>query len=171
MKLDWLKYIIWTIVLVLLQSLVFNHVAFFSYINPYVYALLIIMLPLNLSRQFVLFYAFLLGLSIDLFGDSAGLHAGASTLMALVRGYLLNIVKPREGYENGDDITVFNLGFQNFLVYAGILIAIHHFYLFFLEAFKWSLFFESFVKSILSSIVTVIMVVLAQYLFMKKKLR
>lgn len=171
MNLDWIKYIIWTVVLILFQSLVFNHIAFFSYINPFVYVLLIIMLPLNLSKQFVLVYSFLVGLSIDLFGDSAGLHAGASTLMGLTRGYLLNVVKPREGYENGDDITIFNLGFQNFLIYAGILISIHHFYLFFLEAFKWSLFFESFIKSILSSIVTILMIIIAQYLFMKKKLR
>ncbi len=171
MKLNWLKYILWTIGLVLFQTLVFNHIAFYSYINPYIYILLIMMLPINMSKQFVLVYAFLLGLIVDFFGDSAGLHAGASCLLALGRNYLLKFVKPREGYENDEDITLFNMGFQNFLVYGGILTTIHHFYLFFLEAFKWDLIFEAFSKAVLSSIVTLLMLILTQYLFMKKKLR
>ena len=66
------------IVLVLAQALVLNNINFLGYINPYIYILFIILFPIKNNRMLFVFLGFLLGLSVDLFLDSGGVHAAAS---------------------------------------------------------------------------------------------
>ena len=73
------------IILVLLQVLVLNHINFLGYINPYLYILFIILYPVKNSRSLFIFLSFLLGISVDLFSDSGGVHAAASVTLAFIR--------------------------------------------------------------------------------------
>jgi hypothetical protein len=104
-----------------------------------------------------------------MFYDTAGMHAAACVLMAYVRPGVLKLFSPRDGYEFGTQPTVQYLGIPWFLSYAGILIVVHHFVLFFTEVFRFHEFFSTFFRVIVSSIFTIILVIVSQYLFYRKK--
>jgi rod shape-determining protein MreD len=86
-----LKYLFQFIILILLQVLILNHINFQGYINPYLYLAFIIFLPLRLKTQYVLIFSFLLGLSIDIFGNTGGVHAGASVAIAYLRNFIVRL--------------------------------------------------------------------------------
>ena len=104
-----------------------------------------------------------------MFYDTAGMHAAACVLMAYARPAILKLFSPRDGYEFGTQPTIQYLGIPWFLSYAGILIVLHHFILFYLEIFRLQEFFSTFLRVIVSSIFTLLLVVISQYLFQRKK--
>jgi rod shape-determining protein MreD len=155
--------------LVLVQVLLIKNIELGRFINPFMYVLFIIILPFETPKWLLLFSAFALGIAIDYFYDTAGMHSAACVLMAFVRPGILKLFSPRDGYEFGTQPTVQYLGIPWFLSYAGILIFLHHFFLFFIEVFRFSEFFSTFLRVIISSVFTLLLVVMAQYLFQGKK--
>lgn len=171
MTFNWIKYSGIAVLVILLQVLVFNHVLFQSYMNPYLYLVLLLMLPKALPKQGALFLGFMIGLIIDFFTDSAGLHAGACTLVMLIRSYLVNIIKTKEDYEPHQGINVHRIGFQSYVMYAGLLLFILHLYIFTLEYFTLNHFFSNILKAFLSSLLSLVLILLSQYLFIQSKNR
>ncbi|MBI3500863.1 MAG: rod shape-determining protein MreD [Bacteroidetes bacterium] len=157
------------IFLVLFQVLILNHIQLSGYLNPFLYVLFILMLPFQTPDWLVLVLSFALGLSIDMFSDTGGMHAAASVFMAFARKPLLKIISPREGYEPTQHPTVQQFGFGWFFSYAGILVLIHHFFLFYLEAFHFSGFFHTFFRVILSSVFTLTLIFVSQFFFTKTR--
>lgn len=125
------------------------------------------MLPFESPKLLVLVLAFFTGLVIDMFYDTAGMHAAACTVIGYLRFYVLKLIAPREGYEVGLTPTVESMGWLWFLSYAGILIFIHHFIFFYLEIFRFDEFFRTLWRIILSSIGTFMFVYVIQFLFYK----
>ncbi len=159
------KNILRFIVLIIFQVLILNNVQLGGFINPYLYVFFILMLPLETPGWLLLFLSFLMGLSIDMFSNTAGMHAAACTFMAFCRPYLLRMLAPREGFERASNPTIQKFGISWFLTYAGILILIHHFTLFYLEIFRLSSFFSTLLRVILSGGFTLALVVATQFLF------
>lgn len=153
------------IFLVLFQVLILNNIQLSGYLNPFLYVLFILMLPFQTPDWLVLLLAFILGLSIDLFSDTGGLHAAATVFMAFFRKPILKLISPREGYDVVQKPTVQQFGFGWFFSYAGILVLLHHFFLFYMEAFHFSEFFSTFFRVILSSIFTLTLVFISQFFF------
>jgi cell shape-determining protein MreD len=157
------------ITLVLVQVLIIKNIELGRFINPFIYVLFLIILPFETPKWALLFIAFALGITIDMFYDTAGLHAAACVFMAYIRPGVLKLFSPRDGYESGTQPTVQYLGVPWFLSYAGILVVSHHIILFYLEIFRFSEFFSTLLRAIISSIVTIILIVVIQYLFNRKK--
>ena len=157
------------IILVLLQVLIIKNIELGAFINPFIYVLFILMLPLDTPKWLLLVSAFILGLTIDMFYDTAGMHAAASVAMAFARPSILKIFSPRDGYEADTKPTMTYLGISWFLSYSSILIFLHHFVLFYVEIFSFSEFFSTLLRVILSSIFTLLLIVISQYLFYRKK--
>ena len=168
---DILKNIVRFILLVSLQVLIVKNIELGRFINPFIYVLFIIMLPFETPNWLILLLGFLLGISVDMFYNTPGMHASASVFMAFCRPAVLKIFSPREGYEYGTQPTIQYLGVPWFLSYAGILIFLHHFALLYLEVFGFSEFFSTFWRVVCSSVFTLLLVVLSQYLFYKSKER
>jgi rod shape-determining protein MreD len=157
------------IILVLVQVLIIKNIEMGRYIIPFIYVLFIISLPFEIPNWLLLVVSFLLGISIDFFYNTAGMHAAACLVMAYVRPTILKLFSPREGYEFGMQPTIHYLGSVWFVSYAGILIFIHHLVLFFIEVFRFSEFFSTLLRVIVSSLFTLLLVVLIQFLFKQKK--
>ncbi len=155
------------IFLVLFQSVILNNIELGGYINPYLYVLFILLLPFETPKGVLLILAFFIGLSVDMFSNTMGVHASASVFMAYCRPHVLKLVAPRDGYDAETKPTIKSLGFRWFLVYASFLIFAHHIFLFFIEVFRFSEFFLTLWRVILSSILTIILVLLSQFLFYK----
>ena len=143
------------ILLILLQVLILNNMHLSIYVNSYVYILFILILPFDTPGWMTLTLAFFLGLSIDAFSNTPGIHSAATVLLAFLRQYMLNIFAPRDGYERGQNPHYQYMGLPWFLVYAGVLTLIHHLALFFLEDFRMDHFFSNLFKAILSTIISI----------------
>ncbi|HNQ38403.1 MAG TPA: rod shape-determining protein MreD, partial [Prolixibacteraceae bacterium] len=70
----WIRYPVMFVVLVLLQVLLFNQIHLGGFLNPFMYVLFILLLPLSMPRYAVLLLSFFLGMTIDWFSNSPGLH-------------------------------------------------------------------------------------------------
>ncbi|MFK2819552.1 rod shape-determining protein MreD [Flavobacteriaceae sp. LMIT009] len=154
------------IVLVLVQVLILNHINFFGYINPYIYILFIALYPIKNDRLLLITLAFFLGLSVDLFSDSGGMHAGASVLIAYIRPVVLKFSFGAI-YEH-QTIKFGTTDFGQRLTYLTILIFIHHLVLFTLEIFNSSKVLLILKKSLFSSIFTLILCLLITILFNRR---
>jgi len=159
---DILKYLFIYLALVLAQVLILNNIELGGYINPYLYVFFILVLPFEINENLVLGLAFLLGLTIDIFTSTLGIHTSASVFMAFSRKYILKLIQPRGGYEFGTTPSLQHMGMTWYLIYAVTLVLLHHLFLFYVESFKFSQFFSTFARVILSSIFTLILIFIVQ---------
>ena len=151
------------ILLVLLQVLLFNNIQFSGYVNPYVYILFILLLPIDVPSWLLLILSFVTGLIIDFFSGSPGMHTSATVLAGFVRPYILRIVSPRDGYESGSDPSMLNYGFRWFFFYALLVVLVHHTALFYLEVFRFEEFFRTMLRVLLSSIFSMTFILLIEF--------
>lgn len=164
-----IRNIIRFILLVGVQVLIINNIELGRFINPFLYVLFIIILPFETPKWAVLLSSFLIGITMDMFSDTGGMHAAACVFMGYLRPGILKLFSPREGYEFGTQPTVQYLGVPWFLSYSGILVFAHHLILFFIEIFRFSEFFSTFFRVIVSTIFTIFLIIVTQYLFYRKK--
>lgn len=162
---DILKNTLRFIVLILLQVLIIQNIRLGSYIILFPYVLFILLLPFETPKLLVLFLAFVTGLTVDMFYDTAGIHAAACTLIGFSRYYVLRLLSPREGYDPGLSPTIQSMGPVWFITYAAIIIVIHHICFFYLEIFRFGEFFRTLLRVILSSIGTFCLIYVIQFLF------
>lgn len=164
---DFGKYVIMFVALVLVQVLVLNNIQFSGLINPYIYILFILLLPFTIPGYFLLPIAFLLGITIDIFNNTLGVHAGATVLLAFLRPGIAQLVSSRELIEKGNTPNLSQLGFASFLKYTIIAVLIHHLFLFYAEAFSFGGFFETFLRYILSSVFSILIILGSQFIVFK----
>ncbi|HOZ75793.1 MAG TPA: rod shape-determining protein MreD [Flavobacterium sp.] len=150
------------ILLLAAQILIFNNMRFLGYINPYPYMLFIILYPVNGNKYGLLGASFLLGIILDMFCNSGGVHAAACILLAFYRPYIFKfsfgLSYEYQTVRLNDVLTPERFSF--------ILIAVvlHHFVLFLLEIFKFTFILEILLKTVASSIFTILLCILIIYI-------
>ena len=112
-----------------MQVLVFNEVNIGGYINPYIYPLIILLIPFDIVGWLLLIVAFALGLSIDLFTGTIGMHALAAVIMAASKPSLVKLLSLSK-FEHGNFLSIKTHGFVTVLLFVGVLIFIHHLFYF-----------------------------------------
>lgn len=160
------------IFLFLLQVLVFKRLQIeigdLDYFKVMIYPLFIILCPLNMPRPLLLISAFGMGLMVDGFYNSPGVHAAALVATAYVRGLVLNIFEPYEGYNNDDSPTFKTMGLSWFFPYASVMMGIHLFLYFSIEAFTFYYIFNIVLNTVFSLIVSILVILLHQLIFRSK---
>ena len=156
------------VVLVLAQVAIFNNIEFSGFINPYVYILFVLLLPFKTPKVLLLLGAFLLGLCIDLFLGTPGVHSSATLLAAFSRPFVLALFAPREGYQTGTYPRMQQFGLEWFVKYTVLLAIIHHFVLFYLEVFSFHQFFSTLFRAFLSTIFTSLIIILSQFFIFRR---
>ena len=146
----------WLIGLVLLQVLLLNNIQIAGVINPFLYIYFIIALPIHVNRILLVFIGFVLGLVIDVFSNTWGIHAMATTLIAFLRPYIFRVVSTQE--ELDKVMPRFRTMGANYVKYIVLMVFIHHLFLFLLEAFSFQYFWIVFVKTLVSSLITIILI-------------
>lgn len=154
------------IVLVFFQVLILNHINFLGYINPYIYILFIALYPVNNNRSLLIVLSFLLGITIDMFLDTGGVHAGACVFIAYARPIIL---KSSFGmiYEH-QAIKFDTVEFGSKLTYFTLITVLHHIVLFSLEIFSISKTLLILQKTLLSSIFTILLSIALTIIFSRK---
>jgi len=158
-------------VLVFLQVFLLKNITLYNLSTPYLYILFILLLPFETPNIILFALAFVLGLTIDAFYDTPGLHAASCVILAFVRVLFISITVQKEGFDNEPEPTMSNMGFRWFFTYALILTLFHHFFLFNLEVFRFSEIPYTLSRFVLSSIFTVFLMLLVGFLFYRRKER
>ena len=156
------------LLLVIVQGLVFNHIDLFNYINPFIYILFIFQFPVRKKIGLFLILSFLLGLSVDFFSDSGGIHAAASTFIAFLRLPYLKFVLGKSDF----DYVLFHLRgmpINKAILFLSGLTFVHHFIVFSLEYFSLSEITVILSKTFYTSLFTIFLSTLVLLLFSKRK--
>lgn len=164
-----LKYILYFFILLFVQVLILDHVSVSVYVNAFVYILFIMMLPFETNKYAVLFFGMLMGLCVDLFGSTFGLHATGALLISFLRPFVLNIYSPHDGYVANKQLNVHNYGYLWFLKYAMTMIIIHHLWIFILESMNFANILFTLAKVGVSSLTSLVVILLFHLLLMTRK--
>jgi rod shape-determining protein MreD len=159
------------VVLVLLQVFLLKNISLYNLSVPYLYILFILLLPFETPNLLLFILSFLLGLTIDAFYDTPGLHAASCVVMAFVRVLFISITVQKDGFDNEPEPTLGNMGFRWFFTYAAILILFHHFFLFNLEVFRFKEIVYTLLRFISSSVFTLFLILISSFLFYRRKER
>jgi hypothetical protein len=156
------------LLLILFQVFILDNVELNSLINPYVYPLFILLLPVDIPKWALLVLAFLTGLSIDYFSGVIGIHSAATVFMAFCRPGVLNLVGMKEEIEPSLEPNSKNFSFIWFFAYGSILIFMHHFVLFFLEVFRFSEMGHTLLRILISSLSSIFLIIIIQFLIVRR---
>ena len=155
--------------LIIFQVLILNHINLGGYINPYFYIYFILLLPFSAPRWMLLVLSFILGIGIDIFTNTIGLNAAACVLMGFARPFVISAISSGPESLIGDTPSLRNQGMKWFLYYAIILVLVHHVSLFYLEIFRFTEFFATLVRVLLSSTFTLMLVLISEYTLSSSK--
>jgi len=151
------------VTLIFIQALMLNHIDFLGYINPYIYIIFIALFPVRNNRTILIMLSFLLGISMDMFLDTGGIHAAACVFIAYARPLIL---KSSFGTSYEHQSIKFNtVDFGSKLTYFTLLTLLHHLVLFSLEIFSISRILLILQKTLFSSIFTIILSMVVTIIF------
>lgn len=150
-----------------LQVIVLNNILLFGFINPYLYIAFIFFFPLKENRINLLLTSFLLGLGVDFFSDTGGIHAFASVFIAYFRLFFIKL------YFNKleADYPFFKLKEEPFgkvFNYVITLTILHHLLLFTFANFSFNNFSNVLLNTLYSTIFTSVLFFTGSYIFTKE---
>jgi len=159
-----LKHTFRLLLLLFFQVTVFNHIGLHGVLNPFIYVFFIIMLPLSTPAGLLMFIAFASGWLVDIFSNTGGMHAFASTLVAFVRPFWVTTTIPRTAYDDLQNISFRDVEFGQFLTYSTFLILVHQLALYSIEALTITAFFSILLKAVLGTLITSLLVIGLRYI-------
>ena len=167
MNSTWLANIFRFILLLAVQIIIFNNMNFLGYISPFPYLLFIILYPVNGNKSGLVLTSFLLGLIMDMFSNSGGIHATACLFLAYFRPsifkFSFGLSYEYQTVKLNDVLTPERFSF------ILLSVVIHHFTLFLLEAFQFSFIFDILIRTLLSTLFTIIICIIIIYLIKPNK--
>lgn len=166
MKNSIILYILRFVLLVFFQIFLFNHILLFGYINPYIYIIFILLAPINSTKSVFLITSFLLGLTIDIFGDSGGVHSAACLITAYARPVILRSVFGLS-YEF-QTMKLSKVRIADLSTYVAVMVFIHHLVLFSLETFNIGLIWLIAKKTLFSSLFSILVITIILVLLRRK---
>ena len=157
--------IFYFIIYLAVQILLVRNLVLLNFAFCYIYIAFLLLTPLEINPLLYMLIGFATGFVTDVFYNTMGIHTAACVLITYLRPALLRFLTPRGGYDSSVQPTLKSMGLEWFLIYSAVFILIHHIALFYIEAFELSLFFFTLGKVIMSTIFTLIILVVTQYLF------
>lgn len=155
---------------ILVQALVLNNMhPLHRFITPYVYFLFILWMPFKTGKSSLLIISFLLGLSLDLFLRTPGLHAAPCVLIAYIRPFIINLLVPKETKELSlGSPSRTTMGFAPYALYTVVLTLVHHIYLVLLEWMQFGSFWYFAGKVFFTTLVSLLLITITELLFSKR---
>ncbi len=133
----WNKQIIRFVVVMLIQVLILNQLQFLGICHPYVFILTLLMMPITLSRRVDMLIGALVGLTMDAFCNSLGVHMATCILITYLRRPMISNLVMDDDRLNGE-ISSKTIGVVNFFRYAATLIIVYHILVVMLSAWSFA---------------------------------
>lgn len=155
---EWTKQFGRYIIVMLLQILLFDQLQLWGACHPYIYVLCLLMMPITLPHSADMIIGAVVGLIMDVFCNSMGVHTASCILLMFVRPYLLGAIINDKDRLN-EQISLRTMGMEAFIKYTVILVLIHHLTVFSLAAWSWSHIGFVLLETLISSIVTILIII------------
>ncbi|WP_235298585.1 rod shape-determining protein MreD [Portibacter marinus] len=159
-------------IFLLLQGLVLKGIDLsageFDYIHIIIYHLFILLLPLNMPRWSILLVALFMGIGVDLFYDSPGVHASACVFTAYLRKPVLQFLEPQGGYNINEVPSLYHFDISWIVIYTSLLTFAHFLWYFSMEAFSFVFIFDIVLNTIFSFIISIIFILIYHFIIRPK---
>ncbi len=150
------------VLLLAIQIIIFNNMILFGFIIALPYILFILLFPVNGKKTELLLASFFIGLMMDFFSNSGGLHAVACLVLANFRPVIFKfsfgLSYEYQTIKINDSLTPVRFVF----IVLGVFI--HHIVLFIFEAFQVSFLWDLLLRTLLSTLYTILSCVLVIYI-------
>jgi rod shape-determining protein MreD len=157
MSIDFLKRTVLLVVFVLAQALVLGRIHLFHYATPLLYVYFVTLFPRNYPKWGVLTWAFVMGLTVDMFFNTPGVAAASLTAVAAIQPYFYALFVPRDAAENLEP-SLLNLGPTKYSYYIVTLVTVYCLLFFTLELFSFDNLFEWLMCVVGSTLITLLLI-------------
>ena len=151
---EWTKQIGRYFLVMLLQVLLFDQLQLLGVCHPYIYILCLLMMPITLPHSADMIIGAVVGLIMDIFCNSLGVHTASCIFIMFIRPYLIGAIVNDKDRLN-EQITLRTLGMEALLKYVVILVLAHHLMVFLLAAWSWSHIGFVLMETIVSCLITI----------------
>ncbi len=152
-----------------LQVLVFRNLNLggigFNYVSIWVYPLALMLVPMSSPTALNILLGFIYGLLVDNYYDTIGMHASAGVFVGFIRNWLLDSIEPSGGYKENISPTKKHLGFGWFLRFASVMLFLHCFWFFSVEAFTFVYIKDILLRTLSSFMASIIFVLIYMFVF------
>lgn len=155
---DWIRQLGRYAVVMLLQVLLFNQLQLWGVCHPYIYVMCLLMMPLTLSQHADMIIGGVVGLVMDVFCNTLGVHAAACILIMFIRPYLVGVLVSDKDRIN-EQLTIRTLGMEAMVKYVVILVLLHHLTVFMLASWSWTHFWFVLAETAVSSLLTIAIII------------
>ena len=155
---DWTKQLGRYILVMLLQVLLFNQLQLWGVCHPYIYILCLLMMPITLPHSVDMLIGAAVGIVMDVFCNSLGIHMAACILLMFVRPYLIGAIVSDKDRLN-EQISSHTIGLEAMIKYVVILVLLHHLTVFTLAAWSWHHMVFVLIETVVSSFITILLII------------
>jgi hypothetical protein len=168
---DFLKYIFRFFLLILVQHFLLYQIPPLHHTAvPILYFLFILWLPFRIGRASLLLISFILGLSMDFFTKTPGMHAASAVVIGYFRSFLINLLTLQKGVEyNYKEPSYQGMGIIPYISYIGLLTLLHHFCLFTIQAFQFGDILYIVIKTAVSVLISLVLILIVELIFHRKQ--
>ena len=164
------RYLLRVLAILFLQVFVFGELALFDEARPFIYLIPILYLPLRITRWQGMLLAFAIGLVVDVFFYTYGLHASIALAVFYLRDFVLYTVLGVSEEFEGAEPHIGVLGLNTFLLYTVLIILIHQILLQFLDVLSFDNFLRTFFKVLVGTLFNVVLLFVFELLFFARRL-
>lgn len=171
MNLNIPKFALSFIFLVLVQTVFLDSLTLNRFLDPKIYALAFLSFPVFFSKHILLLVAFFTGMVMDVLTGTMGIHTSACLVTAYFRPYILDFLKPKEGYSNIDYPDLKTHGLSWYIIYLLWTLLPFHICLFYFEYFSFSNFFGTLWRGLICGLIAVFLIIVVRVIFQPKSLK
>jgi rod shape-determining protein MreD len=155
----WTKQILHAVLIVLLQVLLFDRLQIGGWGYPMVYVVILMNIPVQMPRWIEMFIGAMLGLLVDIWSTSIGVNMAACILFSYLRPiFLAHMVQDIERVSG--EVYSRSIGLLEYTKILSILVILHHFVVFVLEAWSWHNWWIIIVQTLISSILSLVLIMI-----------
>ena len=155
---DWTKQLIRYILVMMLQVLLFDQLQLWGACHPYIYILCLLMMPITLPHSVDMLIGALVGITMDIFCNTLGIHTATCILIMFIRPYLLGVIVNDKDRLN-EQICLRSVGMEALVKYVVILVVLHHLMVFSLAAWSWAHMGFVLLETIVSCVITIAIII------------
>ena len=152
-----IKYILWFVLLIPAQAVVFDRLILFDVAVPLVFIYLIIMLPVTIGTNISTLVGFLAGFILDIFCDTPGVNALCCTILAFSRKSIFHLYVSIDDDLAGKSPSMLSMGKAEYLKYLLTMVTIYCAMVFTIEACQFFSFRLLILRILTSSLYTFIL--------------
>lgn len=165
---DLIKYLLWFVGVILLQSFVFDNLVLPGGFAISFYIIFILILPFNTPIGILMILGFAAGLSVDALSDTFGLNASAALTLAAIRPRLYRFFEPAAGYGENQIPNLTQMGWSWTIKVYTIGILVYYTWFYVLSFLRMSGLWFTASKIMYSTLATLLTILMAQVLFRRK---